>query len=106
MKEIDIIEMLKFADFIQCDWLLDVLVNAIRCVIDQTNSLLWYEIGRESRAEKLISLAYSFIRDTSSHSSASLINDVASRTMYDKEIYVKNKLTIGFHGLLTNLFRF
>jgi len=54
-------EMLRLADFLQFDWLLDRLIELIRPTLDATNCFDWLEIAKTFGIEKLKLLSESYI---------------------------------------------
>lgn len=58
----NVAEMLRLADFLQYDWLLNQLVESIRVTLDESNCFSWYEIAKMGGIDKLSLLAESYIR--------------------------------------------
>ena len=53
--DLDIVDILKFCKYIQCDWLLDVLTSAIKSTISKDNFSVWKDIAIECGIENLFS---------------------------------------------------
>ena len=58
----DLQELLRLVDYFQYDWLADMLLEAIRSIINDNNCVAWYKIAEESGIEKLAILAEKYIR--------------------------------------------
>jgi len=57
----DVIELLRIAEHLQYQWLVDLLVKAIRTTIDNNNVFAWHEIAGQCGVGKLQVLTESFI---------------------------------------------
>merc|ERR1711962_1506585 len=54
--------MLRLADFLQFDWLLNRLIELIRPTLDESNCFDWLEVAKTFGIEKLRLLSESYIR--------------------------------------------
>jgi len=101
VESADIGELLRLAEFLQYDWLVNALVKSIRPLIDVSNCFAWYETAKTSGVEVLICITKSFI--VSSYDEliamdkyenvAPMIKDIA-RSM---EVDFVKELVIVFH---------
>ena len=95
-KEIDIEDLLKFAGFLQSEFLIDILIMVIRPMVLKDNVQLWYDIGVQCGIEKLISLTYCFMMKNCRELTTDLEFDVVNYYMYDREVAVFTDFT-SFH---------
>ena len=57
----DVVELLRIAEHLQYQWLIDLLIKAIRTTIDSQNVFAWHEIAGQCGVGKLQVLTESFI---------------------------------------------
>ena len=65
LKSLDLLELLRLVEFLQCNWIVKLLVKAIRVTINAETWLLWFNVGVECNVDDLITLSVSYAISTS-----------------------------------------
>merc|ERR1712136_70304 len=60
-EDTDIVELLRLAEFLQYDWLVNAHIQSMRMLIDKSNCYTWYEVAKSCGVKKLINITKSFI---------------------------------------------
>ena len=62
----EVVELMRLAEYVQLDWLVDQLVQGIRRTINETNVCEWYDIATECGIRKLKFLCKCYLRENKS----------------------------------------